>query len=196
MITEKVRKRERSNAKCVELLDMEGNSIAVYPSGIAVATALGIQQGDVSLCCRGMKYSAANHRFRFLGAVEDQYEVVKRRKLEGATAAIIEPQEDSLLGSSRSRRVSRGDYNAKTGEKEDKSRRNQYSGPKLSAYTHIKVRKWKKAPCPAGNFVFQKWVSDTAEPNPEFREYLQSKRPDTRKSKSGRRTNVALQSRY
>lgn len=194
------RKRERSNAKCVELLDMDSNPLGVYPSGIAVASALGVQQGDISLCCRGLKYSVANHRFRFLGDPDDQFEMVKRRKVEMAAAALLDPPDDPLHGGSgRSRRVSRGDYHVKVSDKEDhlKPSKNKhlYVGPKLSEVAHIKVRKWENKATSFGTFQIQKWVSDT-EANPAFRDYLPSKKADMRKNKSGRRTNIALQSRY
>ena len=122
-----------------------GNPLGVYPSGISVATALGVQQGDISLCCRGLKYSVANHRFRFLGDTEDQFEVVKRRKLEMAAAALLDPPDDPLLGGSgRSRRVSRGDYHVKVSDKEDHPKpsknKHQYSGPKVKEVAHIMVR--------------------------------------------------------
>mmetsp|Transcript_8420 Transcript_8420/g.14279 ORF Transcript_8420/g.14279 Transcript_8420/m.14279 type:complete len:164 (+) Transcript_8420:57-548(+) len=156
------RKRERSNAKCVELLDLEGNVLGVYPSGIAVASALGVQQGDISLCCRGLKYSVANHRFRFFGDPEDQFEVVKRRKLEMAQAAILEPPEDVILGGSgRSRRVSRGDYHVKVSDKDDHGKpsknKHQYNGPKLTEIAHLKVRKWEKKASRVGTFQIKKW---------------------------------------
>lgn len=106
-----------------------------------MASALGVQQGDISLCCRGLKFSVANHRFRFLGDTEDQFEVVKRRKLEMAAAAILEPAEDQGGGNGRSRRVSRGDYHVKVSDKDDKPSKNkhQYNGPKLIGVAHLKV---------------------------------------------------------
>lgn len=125
--------------------DHTGNSLGVYPSGIAVAQALGVQQGDISLCCRGLKFSVANHRFRFYGDPDDQFEMVKKRKIENAAAAILVADEDPLLGGSgRSRRVSRGDYHVKVSDKEDhvkpSKNKNQYVGPKLSEVAHIKVK--------------------------------------------------------
>lgn len=114
----------------------------MFPSGIAVATALGVQQGDISLCCRGLKYSVANHRFRFLGDTEDQFEVMKRRKVEMAAAALLEPAEDAGPGNGRSRRISRGDYHVKVSDKAHaklSKKKNQDVGPKLSKVVHIKV---------------------------------------------------------
>lgn len=73
-------KREKSNAKSVDCLDMNGNLIDVYPSGIAISTALNIPQGDISLCCRGLKHSINGFRFRFHGDSVDQYELNQRRK--------------------------------------------------------------------------------------------------------------------
>lgn len=117
--------------------------MGLYPSGIAVANALGIQQGDVSLCCRGLKHSVGNYRFRFYGVTEDMFEVVKRRKLQAATATIVNPQDDLVMGGNgRTRRVSRGDYHVKVSDKDDfnmKKSKNSISGPKLTGAAHIKV---------------------------------------------------------
>lgn len=185
-------------SNCYLLFVVVGNLLSVYPSGISVATALGIQQGDVSLCCRGLKYSVGNYRFRFLGDTEDQYEVVKRRKLEMATA-VVDPTED-LSTSGRSRRVSRGDYHVKVSDKDDHGKssrnRNQYNGPKPSEIVGLEARKWEKKQKQFGTFCVDIWVPNKPEPNPQLREYLPSKKTDLRKSKSGRRTSVQLQSRY
>jgi hypothetical protein len=43
---------ERSNAKPVECLDLEGNLVEIFKSGLAASQKLNITQGDISLCCR------------------------------------------------------------------------------------------------------------------------------------------------
>ena len=60
-------KKLRKNTKPVECLDLAGNIIGVFQSGIAAVKALGVQQGDISLCCRGLKDSINGYRFRFVG---------------------------------------------------------------------------------------------------------------------------------
>lgn len=60
-------KRQRKNAKAVECLDLSGKVIGQYRSGIEAVKALNIQQGDISLCCRGLKDSINGYRFRFVG---------------------------------------------------------------------------------------------------------------------------------
>ena len=121
-----------------------------------MANALGIQQGDVSLCCRGLKHSVANHRFRFYGDPHDQYELMKKRKREQSSGYIIENIIDDSTsvgsggdggggggGGGRTRRVSRGDYRVKVTDKFDYPKvprsRNHYVGPKFSEVTHVKV---------------------------------------------------------
>ena len=78
-----------------------------------------------------------------MGDPDDQFEVVKRRKIENAQAAILEPEDPLLGGSGRSRRVSRGDYHVKVSDKEDHVKpaknKNQYTGPKVSEVVNMKV---------------------------------------------------------
>jgi hypothetical protein len=62
-ITVKTNKRERTNAKAVECLDLDGNLIEVFRSGLAASVKLNIPQGDISLCCRGLKQSGDLVRF-------------------------------------------------------------------------------------------------------------------------------------
>jgi hypothetical protein len=88
-------KREKSNAKSVECLDMDGNLIEVYPSGIAISTALNIPQGDISLCCRGLKHSIGGYRFRFHGDTSDQYELNQRRKAAAREAGPVEHKDNT-----------------------------------------------------------------------------------------------------
>lgn len=63
-------KRQRNNAKAVECMDLSGTVIATYRSGLEAVQALGVAQGDISLCCRGMKDSVGAYRFRFVGGDE------------------------------------------------------------------------------------------------------------------------------
>lgn len=106
-----VRKKERSNAKPVECLDMEGKLIEVYRSGLLASQALNIQQGDISLCCRGLKASIMGYKFRFHGAEEVRPDPsMKVKKGFGfvleSTTAVAEPKLDAV----RSTRASRGEY--------------------------------------------------------------------------------------
>lgn len=101
------RKRERTNAKAVECLDLDGNLIEVYRSGMLASQALNIQQGDISLCCRGLKHSVGGFRFRFFGESDLLENITKIKKgfviegyIEGANRTEV----------TRSTRASRGDY--------------------------------------------------------------------------------------
>lgn len=104
-------KRERSNAKPVECLDMDGNLIQVYKSGALASQALNIQQGDISLCCRGLKKSVMGYRFRFFGDTVDRLAMSKLKKgfglvLESELNSTAKPE------TTRSTRASRGEYGA------------------------------------------------------------------------------------
>lgn len=57
--------QEQINAKAVECLDMAGNTINIFRSGLLASQAFSIQQEDISLCCRGLKDSINGYRFRF-----------------------------------------------------------------------------------------------------------------------------------
>jgi hypothetical protein len=52
-------------ARAVRCLDMEGNSIEIYESGMEVQRQLGVLQNEVSRCCRGLLASAGGLRFEF-----------------------------------------------------------------------------------------------------------------------------------
>jgi hypothetical protein len=60
-------KSRRSNAKAVECLDQNNVVVATYRSGIEAAHAMGVQHGEVSLACRGIKDNIKGYRFRFEG---------------------------------------------------------------------------------------------------------------------------------
>ena len=71
-------KRQRSNAKAVECFDMNGNLVGTFRSGLAANQALNIQQGDISLCCRGLKDNINGLRFRFAGEEHRANAIVRR----------------------------------------------------------------------------------------------------------------------
>mmetsp|Transcript_25081 Transcript_25081/g.36984 ORF Transcript_25081/g.36984 Transcript_25081/m.36984 type:complete len:223 (+) Transcript_25081:42-710(+) len=194
------RKREKSNCKSVELMDLEGNVLQVYPSGIAMATALGIQQGDISLCCRGLKYSVGNYRFRFHGDTEDQYEVMQRRKKEMREQALTVPKElkDSFNNPeplSRTRRrttINYGDMGlGEYGEATEsgvthQSTHTKGAPPNLNNVKEVKVRKWRKdtnAKVGKGTFTISRWVPQGGT-NPAFKAFLPKK---TKKKRYERR---------
>ncbi len=98
-------KRERTNAKPVECLDMDGTLIQVYGSGALASKALNIQQGDISLCCRGLKKSTMGYRFRFFGDIED-----KTTKAKKGFGYVLEGETNAKPEVTRSTRASRGEY--------------------------------------------------------------------------------------
>ena len=139
-------KKEKSNAKSVECLDMDGNVIAVYPSGIAISTALNIQQGDISLCCRGLKYSINGYRFRFHGDLDDPFERRKAMARDSLNAKELKESTGATEGISRTRRRASVLYSeiGEDGEPvvplaEARESTTTRSTPNLDHITHIKV---------------------------------------------------------
>jgi hypothetical protein len=108
--------REKSNAKAVECLDLDGNVIEIFKSGLAASTKLNIPQGDISQCCRGLKRSVAGYRFRFHGDTEER--VGGELKLKRGYGYVLEPvypgenKEPASVSaaSTRNTRASRGEY--------------------------------------------------------------------------------------
>ncbi len=94
---------KNNNAKPVEVYDMEGNLLQTYRSGIAASQALGFLQGDISLCCRGLKDSLGGYRFKFVDNVYSKVEsnAVRGLKRGYAIEYVPEPgyQQSSYLSS-------------------------------------------------------------------------------------------------
>lgn len=101
------KKRERSNAKAVECLDMEGNLIELFRSGMAASMKLGIPQGDISLCCRGLKPSVMGLKFRFFGETEEKQ---AQRLKKGFVLEGVGLDNNNKVEMTRTTRASRGEY--------------------------------------------------------------------------------------
>jgi hypothetical protein len=102
------KKRERSNAKAVECLDMDGNLIELFRSGMAASMKLSIPQGDISLCCRGLKPSVMGMKFRFFGDTEDRQ--AARLKKGFVLEGIAANDAGNKMEMTRTTRASRGEY--------------------------------------------------------------------------------------
>lgn len=154
------KKRERTNAKAVEQLDLESNVVELFRSGSAASQKLNIAQGDISLCCRGLKFSCAGHRFRFYGETEDPYvlyrEMKKKLKEEQRLAQEAETPADPLRP--RTTRNSRGP-NGITAELREKS---------VLAEPQHKVRTWRRGTVKLGHFAVGKWLPTSSEVNKEL----------------------------
>jgi hypothetical protein len=100
------KKRERSNAKAVECLDLEGNVIEVFRSGMAASMKLNIPQGDISLCCRGMKPSVMGFKFRFSGETEER----QAQRLKKGFVLDYGGFDQGKVELTRTTRASRGEY--------------------------------------------------------------------------------------
>lgn len=100
------RKRERTNAKAVECLDLDGNVLEVFRSGSAASAKLNIPQGDISLCCRGQKVSINGYKFRFSGEAEE------RQALRLKKGFVIDYgfENTGKTEQTRTTRASRGEY--------------------------------------------------------------------------------------
>lgn len=58
--------RQSKLRKAVRQLDMDGNPIDVFASGVAAAAATGTSQSSISACCRGVVKSAGGFRWEFV----------------------------------------------------------------------------------------------------------------------------------
>jgi hypothetical protein len=124
--------RERSNAKPVECLDLEGNLLKVYNSGTLAARDLNVQQGDISLCCRGLKDSVSGYRFRFSGA--NQVVRPSGVKLKRGFAFVaVEEQPKTIESTQRTTRASRGEYGAS--RPDERSVKNMLAPPSIKVCT-------------------------------------------------------------
>jgi len=101
-------KRERSNAKAVECLDLDGNIIETFRSGMAAASKMNIPQGDISLCCRGVKFSVSGYRFRFQGDADNYIMSSKMRR--SAPGDFFDGIGNDRSEMTRTTRASRTDY--------------------------------------------------------------------------------------
>lgn len=162
--------RERSNAKPVECLDLDGNLIKVYNSGTLAARELNVQQGDISLCCRGLKDSVGGYRFRFSGAQHIIHPDGMKLK-RGFAFVTVEDQPKSEF-TQRTTRASRGEYGL--GQRAD-----ERTGKNILAPPSIKARTWHTESYKAGPFTVEKWVPNVENPTEE----LQAMKPKTDKKK-------------
>lgn len=99
--------RERSNAKAVECFDVQGNFLKTYFSGANASKELGVPQGDISLCCRGLKTSAMGYRFRFVGSENNPSEPLKVKR---GFALVPDTEKPAEVSYQRTTRASRGEY--------------------------------------------------------------------------------------
>lgn len=181
-------KREKSNSKAVDCFDLNGNLLKEYPSGIAIATALNIQQGDISLCCRGLKHSVSGFRFRFHGDPNDPYEQYQLRKASAKEQQSLprdlnDTNPEQLTRTRRRASVMYSEIGL-DGEPQYSDKRDgkgvarAKSTPHMDHITHIKVRKWSKrdkVQLGKGSFFIAQWVPDAPNPNPVFKSYLPKK---------------------
>jgi len=101
------KKRERSNAKAVECLDMDGNLVELFRSGMSASMKLGIPQGDISLCCRGLKSSVMGYKFRFYGETAEKQAL---RLKKGFVLEGVGLDNNMKVEMTRTTRASRGEY--------------------------------------------------------------------------------------
>lgn len=163
-----MKKRERSNAKAVECLDLAGNTIQVFRSGMLASQAFNIQQGDISLCCRGLKYSAGGYRFKFHGDAEDKFESMRMRK-GGYVGFEYGGGEDGSSKLLRSTRKSRNDTGLAPHQMQE------FIDPKniMKCIRDISVRRFKRALVQVGPLVVTKWIPvNNHAPDPTLQKLL------------------------
>eukprot|EP01038_Epipyxis_sp_PR26KG_P006423 gene6423-8841_t len=169
-------KKEKSNAKPVECYDLQGNLIEVFRSGLLASQKLGIQQGDISLICRGLKFSMNGYRFRFEGDL-DRYLLNHDPATKIKKGFQLEVINDTKGANefSRTTRASRGDLQTRHQQTEKETILPPFS---------VKVRKWQEGSVQCGHFIISKWVPENPLQTPELKEFLaKSKEKDGKKSK-------------
>lgn len=160
------KKRERSNAKAVECLDMDGSLVELFRSGMAASMKLGIPQGDISLCCRGLKPSVSGYKFRFYGETEEK-QALRLKKgfvLEGYGVDSNQAKPEMT----RTTRASRGEYGQGVRQMDLQSR-NILDPPQLKVLCWLFVQKFH---CAALTVSFVHIVSKMAPRESEIRSFL------------------------
>ncbi|KAJ1421107.1 hypothetical protein B484DRAFT_452869 [Ochromonadaceae sp. CCMP2298] len=174
------RKRERSNAKAVECFDMDGNRVDIFRSGMAASQKLNIPQGDISLCCRGLKVSVLGYKFRFFGDTEDR-QAAKLKKGFALESVAVEA-EVGRLELTRTTRASRGEYGP--GARNDPTAKSSILIP-----PHLKTRNWNNKEVKAGPFTIKRWVPAVPKPTQELQDHLP--KLGDRKNKKGRKSMMS-----
>mmetsp|Transcript_23506 Transcript_23506/g.21380 ORF Transcript_23506/g.21380 Transcript_23506/m.21380 type:complete len:210 (+) Transcript_23506:3-632(+) len=166
-----LKKINRSNAKAVEAYDLDGNLIDTYPSGLLASKALNIQQGDISLCCRGLKPSINGYKFKFASEFDEQ--VDSNAKLRRGYALEVIQSTDQSSNSNinfqnqrtdivtRSTRTSRGEHSIEG---------NHVSS--ILAPADAKTRKWRKVfTTVSGGMIISKWLPDREVPTQALQKF-------------------------
>ena len=178
MIAEKTKVKNRTNAKTVECYDMQGNYVGEFPSGSSAAQALGVAQGDISLCCRGLKDNVNGYKFRFKGDPFD-FQRVKRGYQIVA--------EDANAGKSelntRTTRASRGEH---VGMGASRTRQEDTLKYYLAPPEH-KTREWKEELVSVGPFSVKKWVPQSSELNKDLQEHKSRVSEDKRRTTTSKK---------
>ena len=208
------KKRERSNAKAVECLDMDGNLVELFRSGMSASMKLGIPQGDISLCCRGLKPSVMGYKFRFYGETEEKQ---AQRLKKGFVLEGVNFDNGTKVELTRTTRASRGEYGQGRGGYD-------LPGRSLLDPPHVKVqliclyhimcvffpfivvsylfcfclvlilifqaRTWRQEQVKAGPFLVSKWIPNAPEPHPELQSRIPKNAAEAKLNKSKRRRTV------
>jgi hypothetical protein len=186
-------KRDRSNAKPVECYDLQGNLLKIFNSGTLAARELNIQQGDISLCCRGLKSSVNGFKFKFSGA-SSLVDRPEGMKLKRGFAFVPVTEEGNIetginVGNKsevtlRTTRASRGEYSSGStrGHASDK-----HGKQLLLAPPSIRVRTWRQEVVQRGPFHLTKWIPNSALPTEAL---LAHKPKHERKRRGGGRKSL------
>ena len=86
----------------------------VCVQGFEAAKALNVTQGDISLCCRGMRQQVGGYKFRFVA--EEARPEAKLKRGFAYEPVLDEASKDLSLAETRRTRASRGEFGATGGE--------------------------------------------------------------------------------
>jgi hypothetical protein len=148
-----------ARAKAVDCFSLDGKLLNTYPSGLIASKALGISQGDVSLCCRGLKDSVSIYKFKFHGDATD-YSAAKMKRGYQLVEEDLNPDAPlSALGERRLKRLLRNQAE-QIGNESNSLLRN----------SHHKARQWDMQTVNLGPFSVKQWVPRTTELNQALQE--------------------------
>ena len=147
---------------------MIGKILKTYRSGLEASKEIGIQQGDISLCCRGLKHAANGYRFRFVGDIDPEkaYKEAKAlRKSLLQEAQALQDAQPELMRSRRATRVDQGGGEEPYGK-----------GKAWLAPADMKARQWTKERVSVGGIMILKYLPKTPNVNAALQEFRPKKK--------------------
>jgi len=175
---EEINPSHKTNAKPVQWLNMNGEVLGVFPSGLETQKALGVTQFDISQCCRGKVESVGGFKFRFFNEELRPEFPYLRAATKAPPASANGPAGAGVGADSQGGDDGLSVPTTRASNRAGGQPTASYLPPsmKFAANLHLnppnlKVRRFRKVIVKtAGNLIFQKWVSDQ-DPNAELQTF-------------------------